>query len=154
LSKSGDNLSNVIQYLKERHPQRLETIISKLRERVPRLERVDATQMPDGRLLLQIKDAPFETPVLSKFTSDGTMKMLAYLTALNAPDPPRFIGIEEPENYLYPHLLSELGEECREASERSQMLLTTHSPFLLNAMCAEDVFCCNVTKVALLRQKE
>lgn len=139
LSKGGENLSNVIQYLKEQHPERLDRIFSILRQRVPRLERVDAEPMPDGRLLLQIKDAPFEKPVLAKFASDGTLKLLAYLTVLYDPEPPRFIGIEEPENYLHPRLLPELAEECRAASERSQLLITSHSPFLLNAMRAEEV---------------
>lgn len=139
LSKSGENLPNVIQYLKEQHADRLEQIFSVLRARIPRLERVEAEPMPDGRLLLQIKDAPFEQPVLSKFASDGTMKMLAYLTVLYDPEPPRFIGIEEPENFLHPRLLPELAEECRAASERSQLLITSHSPFLLNAMRAEEV---------------
>lgn len=139
LSKGGENLPNVIQYLKEQHPDRLEHIFSVLRQRIPRLERVEAEPMPDGRLLLQIKDAPFEQPVLSKFASDGTMKMLAYLTVLYDPEPPRFIGIEEPENFLHPRLLPELAEECRAASEFSQLLITSHSPFLLNAMRTEEV---------------
>ena len=139
LSKGGENLPNVIQYLKEQHPERLELIFSVLRKRIPRLERVDAEPMPDGRLLLQIKDAPFEQPVLSKFASDGTMKMLAYLTVLYDPAPPQFIGIEEPENFLHPRLLPELAEECRAAAEFSQLLITSHSPFLLNAMRAEEV---------------
>jgi predicted ATPase len=139
LSKSGENLPNVIQYLKEQHPDRLEKIFSILRQRIPRLERVDADPMPDGRLLLQIKDAPFERPVLSKFVSDGTMKMLAYLIVLHDPEPPRFIGIEEPENFLHPRLLPELAEECRASAENSQLLITSHSPFLLNAMRAEEV---------------
>jgi len=139
LSKGGENLPNVIQYLKEQHPERLEHIFSVLRQRIPRLERVNAEPMPDGRLLLQIKDAPFEQPVMSKFVSDGTMKILAYLTVLYDPEPPRFIGIEEPENFLHPRLLPELAEECRAASERSQLLVTTHSPFLLDAMRADEV---------------
>ncbi|MEO5362631.1 MAG: AAA family ATPase [Magnetococcus sp. DMHC-8] len=139
LNKSGDNLPNVIQYLKEQHPDRLEHIFSILRQRIPRLERVDAEAMPDGRLLLQLKDTPFEQPILSRFASDGTMKMLAYLTMLHAPDPPRFIGIEEPENFLHPRLLPGLAEECRAATEHAQLLITSHSPFLLNAMQADEV---------------
>jgi predicted ATPase len=139
LSKTGDNLPNVIQYLKEQHSERLEQIIETLSRRVPRLERVEAESMPDGRLLLQIKDAPFDRPVLSKFASDGTLKMLAYLMVLHDPEPSQFIGIEEPENYLHPRLLPELAEECRSASERSQLLITTHSPFFLNAMRPEEV---------------
>ncbi|ARH18283.1 TPA: AAA family ATPase [Pseudomonas aeruginosa] len=139
LSKGGENLPNVVQYLKEQHPERLEEIFSVLQERIPRLERVEADPMPDGRLLLQIKDAPFDRPVLSKYASDGTLKMLAYLTVLYDPEPPKFIGIEEPENFLHPRLLPELAEECRASAERSQLLITTHSPFLLNAMRPEEV---------------
>ena len=139
LSKTGDNLPNVVQYLKEQHPDRLETIFETLRRRVPRLERVEAEPMPDGRLLLRIKDAPFERPVMSRFASDGTLKMLSYLVVLLDPKPPRFVGIEEPENFLHPRLLPELAEECRAASDNSQLLVTTHSPFFLNGIRPEEV---------------
>ncbi len=139
LSKTGDNLSNVIQYLKEQHADQLECIFQVLRRRVPRLESVLAEPMPDGRLLLQIKDAPFDRPVMSRFASDGTLKLLAYLTVLHDPHPPRFVGIEEPENFLHPRLLPELAEECRAATERSQLLVTTHSPFFINSLMPEEV---------------
>lgn len=140
LSKSGDNLPNVIQYLKEQHPEQLQKIFGILQRRVPRLEKVLADEMPDGRLLLQIKDAPFEKPVLSRFASDGTLKLLAYLTVLHDPRPPQFVGVEEPENFLHPRLLPELAEECRGATARSQLLVTTHSPFFLNAVQADEVW--------------
>lgn len=139
LSKTGDNLANVVQYLKEQHPRELTSIFKQLQRRVPRLDKVIAEPMPDGRLLLQIKDAPFEQPILSRFASDGTLKMLAYLVVLHDPDPPQFVGIEEPENFLHPRLLPELGEECRAATRRSQLLVTTHSPFFLNTMRAKEV---------------
>ncbi len=139
LTKTGDNLANVIQHLAEQHPAQLERIFEVLRQRVPRIERVLAETMPDGRLLLQIKDAPFSHPVLARFASDGTLKMLAYLMLLYDPTPPPFIGIEEPENFLHPRLLPELAEECRAASERTQLLVTTHSPFFLNALRPEEV---------------
>jgi predicted ATPase len=95
--------------------------------------------MPDGRLLLQIKDAPFSHPVLARFASDGTLKMLAYLVMLNDPSPPPFIGIEEPENFLHPRLLPELAEGCRAAIAQTQLLVTTHSPFFLNGLRPEEV---------------
>ena len=73
------------------------------------------------------------------FASDGTLKMLAYLVVLQHPELPQFIGIEEPENFLHPRLLPELAEECRAASGNSQLLVTTHSPFFLNAIRPEEV---------------
>ena len=139
LSKTGDNLANVIQYLSEEHPERLELIFQTLRQRVPKVQTVTADPIPDGRLLLQIKDAPFSKPIMARFASDGTLKMLAYLVLLHDPLPPPFIGIEEPENFLYPRLLYELAEECREASGATQILVTTHSPFFLNALQPKEV---------------
>jgi predicted ATPase len=139
LTRTGDNLANVIQYLAERHAGQLEKILAVLRQRVPRIEKVLAETMPDGRLLLQIKDAPFSHPVLARFASDGTLKMLAYLVLLYDPAPPPFVGIEEPENFLHPRLLPELAEECRAATEGTQLLVTTHSPFFLNALRPREV---------------
>jgi predicted ATPase len=140
LSATGDNLPNVIQFLKEQHEDRLDQVLKTLSRRVPQLEKVDAELMADGRLLLQIKDAPFERPILSKFASDGTLKMLAYLTVLYDPDPPQLVGIEEPENHLHPRLLPELAEECREASQRTQLMVTTHSPFFVNGLRSEELW--------------
>lgn len=140
LSQTGDNLPNVIQYLKEQHPQRLQDIFDTLQRRVPRLERVVTEILADGRLMLLFKDAPFKSPVLSKFASDGTLKLLAYLTLLYDPTPPKLIGIEEPENYLHPRLLPELAEECDQAAARAQLLITTHSPFMINRLKAEQVW--------------
>lgn len=139
LSQTGDNLPNVIQYLKEQHPDQLERMVRTLSSRVPRLERVDAEMMADGRLLLQIKDAPFAQPVLAKFASDGTLKLLSYLTVLYDPEPPQLIGIEEPENHLHPRLLPELAEECRAAATNTQLMVTTHSPFFINSLQPEEV---------------
>ncbi len=140
LSPTGDNLPNVIQYLKEQHPQRLEEILKTLSARIPRLEKVEASIMQDGRLLLEIKDAPFSHPILAKFASDGTLKLLAYLIVLFDPNPPQLVGIEEPENHLHPRLLPQLAEECRSASANTQLIVTTHSPFFVDSLKPEELW--------------
>ena len=140
LSTTGDNLTNVIQYLQERYPERLEKIISSLSNQVPRLEKVDTELMMSGRRLLKIKDAPFDQPILAKFASDGTLKLLSYLTLFHDPQPPQLIGIEEPENYLHPRLLTGFVGDCIKASMRSQFMITTHSPRFVNEFTAEEVW--------------
>ncbi|MEA4909168.1 MAG: AAA family ATPase [Anaerolineaceae bacterium] len=140
LSATGDNLPNVIQYLKERYPERLSQILEVLSERVPHLEKVDAEFLADGRLMMRIKDAPFSEPILAKFASDGTLKMLAYLTVLHDPQPPQLVGIEEPENHLHPRLLVDLAEECRAASASTQLMVTTHSPFFVNGLRSKETW--------------
>jgi predicted ATPase len=140
LSKTGDNLVNVVRYLKERHPDRLETIFETLRRRIPQIERVIPQTLPTGHLLLMVKDKPFSEGVQARYASDGTMKLLAYLILLNDPDPPSLIGIEEPENFLHPKLLGELAEECNLASTNTQLIVTSHSPFFINALKADQVW--------------
>jgi predicted ATPase len=140
LSAAGDNLPNVIQYLQEQHPERLAQIFRTLGERVPSLERVESEPLADGRLLLRLKDFPFEEPILAKFVSDGTLKLLAYLTVLYDPGSASIVGIEEPENQLHPKLLYALAEEARSAAVRSQLLVTTHSPFFADALRPQELW--------------
>jgi len=140
LSQTGDNLANVIHYFREQHPEHLDLIKASLRRYVPRLEELDIATLTDGRLLLLLKDAPFEQPVLAKYTSDGTLKMLAYLIMLHHPEQKPLIGFEEPENHLHPRLLPELSEACRFATAKSQLFVTTHSPFFINTLRAEELW--------------
>lgn len=140
LSQSGENLVNVIQHLQESHPDRLHAIFEALRRRIPRMERVDPTILPSGHLLLMLKDAPFSEAVQARYASDGTMKLLAYLVQLYDPAPPPLIGIEEPENFLHPKLLRELAEECDQAATRTQLIVTTHSPFFIDALEPRQVW--------------
>lgn len=140
LSRPGDNLPNVVQHLQESHPDRLADIYNALRRRIPHLEEIRSEPLPDGRLLLRLKDRPFDEPVLSRFTSDGTLKLFAYLTVLYDPFPATIVGIEEPENQLHPRLLPLLAEEARQAAGRSQVLVTTHSPEFANALRPEELW--------------
>ncbi|WP_269209367.1 AAA family ATPase [Methylobacter luteus] len=95
----------------------------------------------EGRVLLKFQDGAFEDPFLARYVSDGTIKMLAYLTLLYDPNPHPLLCIEEPENQLYPRLLSELAEEFRAYSESGgQVFVSTHSPDFLNATELEEVF--------------
>lgn len=139
LSLSGHNLANVVQYWNERHPDRLRRVHEKLRRQVPRIESVRVDTLPDGRLRLRIEDAPFDEPVMARFASDGTLKLLAYLVLLHDPAPAPFIGVEEPERLLHPRLLAELAEDFRAATGKTQLLVTTHSPFFLEVMRPEEV---------------
>ena len=139
LTRTGDNLANVVQHLHQRDSQRLHKIIRILADKVPLIAGVKAEPMPDGRLLLQFVDAPFNEPILARYASDGTLKMLAYLILLHGSHTYPFIGIEEPENFLHPSLLPVLAEECRSALRSTQLLITTHSPFFLDGLNPKEV---------------
>ena len=66
--------------------------------------------------------------------SDGTLRYLCLLAVLYHPDPPPLVCIEEPELGLHPDILPGLGELLREASERCQLIVTTHSDVLVDSL--------------------
>ncbi len=141
LSREGENLSLVTEYLYTQHRPIFDRIIEKLKRRVPGITNVDAKTTEEGRVLLRFQDGAFEDPFLAKYVSDGTIKMFAYLVLLHDPKPHPLLCIEEPENQLYPKLLCELAEEFREYSQRGgQVFVSTHSPDLLNAAKIREVF--------------
>jgi predicted ATPase len=71
--------------------------------------------------------------------SDGTVRFLAHLGVVFGASPPPLVCFEEPENFIHPHSLELLAHVLEKASARSQILLTTHSPYLLNFLEPEDV---------------
>jgi len=141
LSKEGENLSLVTEFLFKHHRNVFDKIISKLKKRVPGISKVEAKTTEEGRVLLRFQDGSFEDPFLARHVSDGTIKMFAYLVLLCDPRPHPLLCIEEPENQLYPKLLFELAEEFREYAQRGgQVFISTHSPDFLNACELDEIF--------------
>ena len=141
LSREGENLSLVVEYLHKNHAQAFQTILSRLQVRVPGVTKVESKTTEEGRVLLKFQDGAFEDPFLARYVSDGTIKMLAYLVLLFDPTPHPLLCVEEPENQLYPSLLWDLAEEFRAYAVRGgQVFVTTHSPDFLNAVGLDEVF--------------
>jgi len=141
LSASGNNLAQVASFLHQYHPKIFQTILDKMKQRVPGVDNVEAKQNDAGQVLLKFSDHSFVDPFISKHTSDGTIKMFAYLVLLHDPAPRPLLCIEEPENYLYPTLLRELAEELRlYAMQGGQVFVSTHSPDFVNALKIEELF--------------
>jgi predicted ATPase len=141
LSREGENLSLVVEYLEKQHPEVFREILDRLARCVPGVSRVDSKVTDEGRVLLRFQDDAFEDPFLARYVSDGTIKMLAYLVLLFDPKPHPLLCVEEPENQLYPTLLEELAEEFRSYAERGgQVFVSTHSPDFLNAVKLEEAF--------------
>jgi predicted ATPase len=141
LSREGENLSLVIEYLHNQHPEMFKLILDRLTRRIPGITKVDSKTTEEGRVLLKFQDGAFEDPFLARYVSDGTIKMLAYLVLLYDPAPHPLLCVEEPENQLYPSLLWDLAEEFRAYAQRGgQVFVTTHSPDFLNAIQPEEVF--------------
>lgn len=141
LSVRGDNAPLVAQYMFEYHKEIFDSILIKMAERVPGISNVQAAETEDGRIVLKFQDGNFKDPFIAKYVSDGTIKMFAYLLLLYDPVPHPLLCVEEPENQLYPRLLSELAEEFSLYAQRGgQVFVSTHSPDFLNAVELSNVF--------------
>jgi predicted ATPase len=141
LSPTGDNLALVTDYIYENHPIIFSEILDKMKKRVPGISNVTAAKTEDGRIILRFQDGSFKDPFISRYVSDGTLKMFAYLILMNNPQKHPLLCIEEPENYLHPELLSQLAEEFREYSLKGgQVFISTHSPDFVNALELEELF--------------
>ena len=141
LSPRGDNVAQVAAYLYEQHPDRFQRILEVMRRRVPGVASVEAKTTEDGRLVLRFQDGSFQDPFSAHSVSDGTIKMFAYLVLLHDPSPHPVLTVEEPENQLYPRLLSELVEEFRDYARRGgQVLVATHSAEFVNGANLDEIY--------------
>lgn len=141
LSASGANLPLVAQYMFENHRGLFELVLKRMKERVPGVETVQADTTVDGRIVLRFQDGSFKDPFIARYVSDGTIKMFAYLILLYDPTPHPLLCVEEPENQLYPSLLTELLDEFKQYSKKGgQVFVTSHSPDLVNGANTEELF--------------
>ncbi len=144
LNVHGDNVGNVVQFMEREHPKRFRAILDRIGSKIPGVEKIETEPTKDGRLLLKFNDKGFVDPFYSQQMSDGTLKVFAYLLLLEDPDPPPFLCVEEPENGLYHKLLEALAREFRAhaANQKngSQVFVTTHQPYLVDALEPNEVW--------------
>jgi predicted ATPase len=144
LNIHGDNLGNVVQFMEREHTDRFKSILQRIASRIPGVTNIDTHVTEDRRVLLRFNDGAFQDPFYAQQMSDGTLKVFAYLLLLEDPEPPPFIGIEEPENGLYHKLLEVLAKEFRDHAaakgHSTQIFITTHQPYLVDALEPEEVW--------------
>lgn len=143
LNRTGENLANYVQFMERQHKKRFDEVLQIISKKIPGIQKISSKRSDDGRLLLQFNERGYVDPFYALDMSDGTLKMFAYLLLLEDPDPAPLIGIEEPENGLHHQLLETLAKEMKLYAGKPggpQIILTTHSPYLVDALKPEDVW--------------
>lgn len=141
LARDGANLTSVLRQLATREPERKRRIEEYLSKIVPGVHGVDVKilgpkeTLEFGQDVLGAKD-PWR--FLAASMSDGTLRALGILVALFQPRTPSvpnvpLVGVEEPEMALHPAAVATLLDALREASLFTQVIVTTHSPDLLDS---------------------
>ena len=139
LSRDGGNLASVLSRLADRDPEIVKRIEGYLAAVVDGVEGIRTRRYgSEDRLEFLQRTGATTRPTRfeSVSLSDGALRALGVLTGLfqgtgNA-DGPRLVGIEEPESTLHPSAAGALLDALRDASENAQVLVTTHSPELLD----------------------
>ena len=144
LNIHGDNIGNVVQYMEREHKERFKSILQRIADKIPGIQSIRTIVTEDKRVLLQFDDDAFSDPFYAGQMSDGTLKVFAYLLLMEDPEPPPFIGIEEPENGLYHRLLETLANELRRhatgTKNHPQIFVTTHQPYFVDALSPSEVW--------------
>jgi predicted ATPase len=145
LNLHGDNIGNVVQYMERNHPIVFQRILDNISAKIPGIGTIEPYRdRITNNLYLLFKDKGFAEPFTQQQMSDGTLKMFSYMLLLQDPDPAPFICIEEPENGLYHKLLETLAREFREHATgkkgSSQVFVTTHQPYFVDALDPNEVW--------------
>ena len=130
LLEDASNLGLVLNDLQHRGTKQL--LIEKLKKFYGEVEDI-TTRIHGGTVQLFIHEKGLQ-PIPATRLSDGTLRYLCLLTILCHPAPPPIICIEEPELGLHPDILPTVAELLIEASQRTQLIVTTHSDVLVSAL--------------------
>lgn len=130
LEPDASNLGLVLSRLR-REPAMKERLLDALRALYDGIDDYDL-QIEGGTVQVFFREGRFIIPATR--LSDGTLRYLSLLAILCHPSPPPLVCIEEPELGLHPDVLPTLADLLKEASERCQLIVTTHSDILVDAM--------------------
>jgi predicted ATPase len=137
LDPQGRNLVSVLQSLaNEAHYAEAYGSLNEILESAfPDFEKLDLALVASNAIELRwrSRDFPGKLAFPARSMSDGMLRFIGLATLLLLPDPPSLIVIDEPEIGLHPGLIPMLAGLLKQASERTQLIVTTHSPSLLGS---------------------
>lgn len=139
LNEDGSNLSTVIHSLYSDGDPAYPEIEGLFKVFVPEAEKLVSPLSDQGGTYAAFRQKGLNIPIGTASMSDGTLFGLALIVALFAPDRPSLICIEAPDIELHPYLMQHVAELLRTASQYAQIIITTHSPFLLDYLPPESI---------------
>lgn len=142
----GEDLVACLYSLRESNRDRFEAITDTLSAAFSSFERIDLPLAAAGLLSLAWKDRNYKQPFFAHQLSEGNLRFLWLVTLLQSPDLPTITMIDEPEVSLHPEMLRILAELMREATERTQLIVATHSDRFVRFLKPEELIICDMSK--------
>jgi predicted ATPase len=125
--QDGEDMVTCLYYLRETERDRFDAVEDTLKAAFPAFERLDFPPVAAGTITMAWKDRHFSRPMYAHQLSEGTLRFLWLVTLLQSPQLPAVTMIDEPEVSLHPDMLRMLAGLLREASDRTQLIVATHS---------------------------
>jgi predicted ATPase len=139
LSRFGAQLPTMVDWLQQKHPKKWEIVFSGMKEVLPGLTDIIVQPLHTRTLGLFFQEEGFGRPWNAEEVSDGTIQALAVLVA--AADPrSSLLVIDEVETSVHPWILRTLVKTLRAVSKTKNVVVTSHSPVLLNQLKPEEVW--------------
>ncbi len=135
----GEDIVPYMYYLREIDPDRFDMIIDSLKTAFPDFESIGFPPVASGILAMTWKDKKFGKPIYMNELSEGTLRFLWLVSLLQSPNLSTITMIDEPEVSLHPELLSLLADLMREASDRTQLIVATHSDRFVRFLRPDEI---------------
>ena len=132
LDIDGEYLEQVLLYWESKHSDKFQEINQEL------YRCLGISLEVSGNEELRVKEVDGQKIKLSGL-SDGTLRIIGYYVLLHQDDLPPLIGIEEPERNLHPAILSSVASILQKLSQRTQIIITTHSSQLLDCFSSDEI---------------
>ena len=127
LEEDGSNLSIILKNITENKEKRRK-LFNLVKDLLPFVENLDVEKFADKSLLFKLQETYFKNQYLpASLISDGTINITALIIALYFEKKPLVI-IEEPERNIHPYLISKVVDMMKDASQKKQIIVTTHNP--------------------------
>ncbi len=139
LRDDGGNLSSVLHWLQIENPSLFSEIEVHIRGIVPGFRALGVRPSGAGRVTLTWNEDGLVNPLTAADLSDGSLRLLLWLTLALVPNPPALVCIDEPEVGLHPRTLPKIAGLLKKLSDRTQVLVATHSSYLLAQFDVADV---------------
>jgi predicted ATPase len=139
LTLAGDNLPAVVDLMKKNSRRDWESVLAGMRAVLPDLEEITVEYTTARTLGLFFQEIGVGRPWSVGEVSDGTIQTLALLVAIFDS---RYtaLALEEPENSVHPWIIRNILGACREAVKTKQILITSHSPVVIDSVLPEQVW--------------
>jgi len=138
LMKSGENLTQLLSDLNNKHTFYYEKIRESLKDINANFTGIGYNVF-GSRLYLSLRERNLSHAIDALHISDGTLKFMLLMSIFYNPERGLLVGIDEPESCLHPDMIRSIAKMVKSASKTSQIIIATHSPLLLNSFTLDDI---------------